>query len=156
MCMLYRYEWPLLLPNLLSEWYFTSHKSVLVDTCQTPQNYLSSPRAKLTTAHELTTAHAPFISHGPSMPIVELTGWYSRDNQQAAGVLIKGLKWEKNSNNDLLVCNWKLHCLPEGYSCAINLLHNLFLIFVLGFYSIHSILHGIRAGTSYFNNLCQK
>lgn len=59
----------------------------------------------------------------------------------------------ENSNNDLLVCNWKLHCLPEGYSCAINLLHNLFLIFVLGFYSIHSILHGIREGTSYFNNL---
>lgn len=55
---------------------------------------LSSPGTEFTTVCGLTTDHAPFTAHGPLMPEVELTGWDSRDNQQAASVLISGLKWK--------------------------------------------------------------
>jgi len=58
-----------------------------------------------------------------------------------------------NSNEGLAVCIGS--CLA-WHSWAASLLQDLFLIFVLGFYSIHNILHSVRAGASYFNKAYQK
>lgn len=79
----------------MSEGYFISTGSLdLVEPVKLCRSRFIAPGTEFTTVRGLTTDHAPFGAHGPLMSDVELMGWDSRDNQQAAGVLIKGLKWK--------------------------------------------------------------